>query len=111
MRWSMGRFSSPRQYAPATLSSLKAGNGAGGLHVRAGAQVLEVAVAVRGDRLFLGNLLDDLQLERLVGVHFQAVLAEYSLYTNGRSRAMTAFIRFSISARSSSVKGSAMRKS
>ena len=54
---------------------LEGGDGPGGLDVRADAQVLEVAVAVGGYRLFLGYLVDDFELQGLFGVHRQAVLA------------------------------------
>ena len=39
------------------------------VHVRPGTQVLELPVPVRGDLLVFGDLLDDLHLQRLRGVH------------------------------------------
>ena len=79
MRCSIGLFSSPRQYAPATACSLNVPEPAGGRHVRAAAQVDELVprVAVDADHLAAGLVdlrrvgrvdpLDELPLVRLVG--------------------------------------------
>ena len=50
---------------------LEGRNFSGRLDMRAGAQVFEISVCVRGDGLVLRNSVDDLQLQRLIGVHFE----------------------------------------
>ncbi len=74
MRCSIGFFSSPRQYAPATRMQLEVAEPAGVGHVGAAAQVDEagrVGVGAHQARLggrhgIVGLALDDLELERVV---------------------------------------------
>ena len=54
------------------------------LDVGAAAQVLEVAVAIRGDRLVLGDAFDDLQLEVVVGVHRPGVVSRVLAVLEGQ---------------------------
>jgi hypothetical protein len=77
MRWSICRFESPRQYAPAVWSSLKCLSQPGVGHVRAAAQVDEVAVAVGRDHLALGQVGDALELERVVAEHLARLVARH----------------------------------
>ena len=49
MRWSIGRFSSPRQYAPATRISLNGADLARVLHMRAAAEVQERPLLLDAD--------------------------------------------------------------
>ena len=82
MRWSISFFESPRQYAPASFISLNTLRRAGGRHVRAAAEVDEVAFAVERDRLVGRDRRDDLglvvlaqaleELHRVVARHLRA---------------------------------------
>ena len=53
MRLSMGRCSSPRQYAPACFDQMKRLDHAGGRDMRSSTQIRKISLGVKGDRLRL----------------------------------------------------------
>ena len=75
MRWSISRSESPFQYAPATFMQLERADFARGGHVRAAAQIDEVAVAADDDLFVGGQLANVLQLEALVGEDLLGLVA------------------------------------
>jgi hypothetical protein len=104
MRCSICRFSSPRQYAPAVDSSLKcftdpcsarAGRGTGRGTGRCG----------RRDDLVVAELLEALELERVVGEQLRASPCRRPRRSNGSSAAATSAISCSIRSSSSGVNG------
>jgi len=83
MRCSIWRRSSPRQYAPAAVQQLEVLDLAGAGDVRPAAQVDERAVGVHRDDLILFQVIDSLQLERIIPEAFLGFSARH-LFANER---------------------------
>ena len=111
MRWSIGLRSSPRQYAPATLSSLNAGmfpvdGTCGPAHRSSNSPCVNVEIgSPSGISDMISIFSGSPELRSFISP------LEYSLYRKEWSSEMTFRIRASISSRTSGVNGLSTRKS